>query len=196
MADPRIEAIFDKMDAPKLRDLLKTLCKHGKFAVEDATGKIEVDGRNIIISNGFVDLTQSDDTDVEDEKEGSEEGSESGSSKEEDEYDVPKLSKQQIQELISSKRKRHTIFRCENCEEEFDIKSNRKGDCWYHPGWKELDEESDVWDDYDDRKHGFAEAHEDDPEYADGFRWDCCGNPGSDKGCKNVRHKVMEEGSD
>ncbi|APA12164.1 hypothetical protein sscle_09g069340 [Sclerotinia sclerotiorum 1980 UF-70] len=196
MADSRFEAIFDEMDAPKLRELLKKLCNHGKFSAEDATGKIEVDGRDIIITSGFVDLTQSDDSDdsnFEDEKEGSEEESESGASNEEDEYHVRKLSKQQIRELISSKRKRGTKFKCENCEEDFDIKSNRKGDCWYHPGWKELDDESDFWADHDDRIHGSPEAFEDDPDYADEFKWDCCDKPGSDNGCKNTRHKVTEE---
>ncbi|TGO19719.1 hypothetical protein BPAE_0337g00100 [Botrytis paeoniae] len=36
--------------------------------VEDSTGKIEVNGSNIVISNGFIDLTQSDGSDGEDER--------------------------------------------------------------------------------------------------------------------------------
>ncbi|KAJ8070658.1 hypothetical protein OCU04_001029 [Sclerotinia nivalis] len=68
MADPKLKIAVDGMNAPKLREILNKLCEHGTFAIEDPTGKIEIDGRNIIISKGFVDLTQSDDSDVDGEQ--------------------------------------------------------------------------------------------------------------------------------
>lgn len=56
------------MNGPRLRELLNKLCECGKFTIYDAMGKIEVDGRNIVISNGFIDLTQSDNSDGEGEE--------------------------------------------------------------------------------------------------------------------------------
>ncbi|KAI9642674.1 hypothetical protein NHQ30_008405 [Ciborinia camelliae] len=195
MAHQRIEAMLNDMEAPKLRELLKTLCQRGKFAVEDAMGKIEVDGRNIVIGNEFVDLTRSDDGDESDEEKDSEEDEEEEEEEEEDEDDVPALSKQQIRQLISSKKRNFNIFECENCKEDFDIENNTKVDCWYHPGEKEVDDESRIWADHDYRVHGEPDRHENDPTFADGFEWTCCENSGDAKGCKNTRHKVMEEGS-
>ncbi|KAF7908125.1 uncharacterized protein EAF01_003880 [Botrytis porri] len=68
MGNPRLKTAFDGMDAPRLRELLNKLCESGKFTVDDPMGKIEVDGRNIVVSNGFIDLTQSDDSDGKDEQ--------------------------------------------------------------------------------------------------------------------------------
>ncbi|ESZ89899.1 hypothetical protein SBOR_9711 [Sclerotinia borealis F-4128] len=231
MGDPRVEAVLDKIHASEMRDLLKTLCRHGKFVVKVSSGEIEIDGRNIIIkkdfnfksSNDVEEKDEKEDTegglgnssldgvdedgvdedgvdedgvpDVEDEKEDTEEGSESDSLEEFDEDDVPALSKQQIQELISSKKRKLHMFKCEHCKEEFDIENNWKRDCWYHPGEKDVDDESDFWDDHDEQSHGDPSLREDDPDFADGFIWDCCEGSGSATGCKNTRHKVTEEGS-
>ncbi|KAF7932816.1 uncharacterized protein EAE98_004115 [Botrytis deweyae] len=68
MGNPRLKNAFDGMNAPRLRELLNKLCECGKFTIDDAMGKIEVEVRNIVISNGFIDLTQSDDSDGEGER--------------------------------------------------------------------------------------------------------------------------------
>ncbi|QSZ32063.1 hypothetical protein DSL72_001632, partial [Monilinia vaccinii-corymbosi] len=112
--------------------------------------------RNIVISEGFVDLTGNDDSDFEDENKDTGEASGDGnSSREEDENDVPALSKQQIQQLIASRKRNCHMFRCENCKNEFDIENNGKKDCWYHPGVKEVYDGDDFWADHDDDAMGF-----------------------------------------
>lgn len=68
MSNPRLKTAFDGMEAPRLRELLSKLCECGRFTIDDPTGKIEVDGRKIIILNGFIDLTGSDDSDGEDQQ--------------------------------------------------------------------------------------------------------------------------------
>lgn len=57
-------------------------------------------------------------------------------------------------------------------------------------GMKIANDESDFWADHDVDCHGPYEAFEDDPDFADGFLWDCCDKPGDDPGCKVTKHKV------
>ncbi|KAF7946199.1 hypothetical protein EAE96_009202 [Botrytis aclada] len=284
MANPRLKTAFDEMDAPRLRELLGKLCECGKFTIEDPTGKIEVDGRNIVISNGFIDLTQSDNSDSEEEQDkdgevgsygdnedelakknedegevaekkqqvgtmggqkideaiemfksadqqtnrGDEEGfeDEEGYSDKEsetdswhnsadDDDDVPALRKSEIKELlvskkkyleemyakeekrlrdlVASKKRNLTIFECENCGFDFDIEDNAKGDCFFHPGERQLDEnyrEDWLWPNY-----GEPWKSVDDPEYADRFFWTCCEGAADAEGCVDTRHKALEEGS-
>ncbi|KAF7931091.1 uncharacterized protein EAE97_009300 [Botrytis byssoidea] len=237
MSDPRLKTAFDGMNARRLRELLNKLCECGKFTIHDSMGKIEVDDRNIIISNGFIDLTQSDDSDGEGEENNngelgsyndnedelatekgddeevtivdsarwteleaaeinqragtmgeqkideaigivkspdqdtnkgndevhSEEESETYSlDNSDDEKDVPALRKSEIKELllskkdyleeiyaekekrlrllVASKKRNLKIFECENCGSDFNIEENKKGDCSFHPGERELDE--------------------------------------------------------
>ena len=47
-----------------------------------------------------------------------------------------------------------------------------------------------MWDDHDENCHGQCESFEDDPDYAEGFIWECCDKPGDDEGCKTTRHKA------
>lgn len=98
---------------------------------------------------------------------------------------------------------------CENCKERFDITSNCVRDCYWHEGKivppivlssescsnmlagdKELDYESDIWADHDERCHGLMDSFEDDPHYADGFRWTCCDADAANEGCKYTKHKA------
>ncbi|KAF7882404.1 uncharacterized protein EAF02_005767 [Botrytis sinoallii] len=295
MGNPRLKNAFDGMNAPKLRELLNKLCECGKFTIDDAMGKIEVEGRNIVISNGFIDLTQSDDSDGEGEqnknggfgsyndndelakeegdngevafvdnadlseledmetnqqlgtmgeqkmdeeaglvksadqqtnkddeeafegKEGySEEKSESDSwDNSDDDNDVPALRKSEIKKLLSSKKdyleemyaekekhlrvlvaskKRNLeIFECENCGSDFNIEDNKKGDCFFHPGERELDEN--YVEDYHWPDHGEPWKSVDDPEYADRFIWSFCEGYSDADACIFTRHKALEEGS-
>jgi hypothetical protein len=55
---------------------------------------------------------------------------------------------------------------------------------------KTVDYESDFWADHDENCHGPYEAFEDDPDYAEGFIWDCCDKPGDNEGCKATKHKA------
>ncbi|KAK5675881.1 hypothetical protein LTS10_011613 [Elasticomyces elasticus] len=85
--------------------------------------------------------------------------------------------------------KRQRYETCMKCEEEYDVQVNEKGMCVYHPGSKEVDGDSDTWADHDWRCHGEPDAHVDDPDYADGFMWDCCEAPVSAEGCETDRHR-------
>lgn len=88
-------------------------------------------------SSKLVDLTYSKDGFISQEEE--------SSNNSDTEHDVPALTEQEIRELISPRQKElmdyvaselHnlTIFLCENCDKEFNIKHNTKGSCPYHPG--------------------------------------------------------------
>jgi hypothetical protein len=55
---------------------------------------------------------------------------------------------------------------------------------------KTVDYESDFWADHDVNCHGPYEAFEDDPDFAEGFIWECCDKPGDDEGCKSTKHKA------
>lgn len=53
---------------------------------------------------------------------------------------------------------------------------------------KDLDDEASIWDDFEDDWANPCDF-EDDPEYADGFKWSCCENRGDHEGCKSTKHK-------
>ncbi|KAH0543830.1 hypothetical protein FGG08_001869 [Glutinoglossum americanum] len=72
---------------------------------------------------------------------------------------------------------------CENCGQEFDVTLNKRGD-------KTVDFDSDFWADHDVNCHGPYDAFEDDADYAEGFVWDCCDEPGDNEGCKATKHKT------
>ena len=57
-------------------------------------------------------------------------------------------------------------------------------------GMKTVDYDSDMWADHDEDCHGSYESFIDDPNYAEGFAWDCCDQPGDDEGCKSTKHKA------
>ncbi|KAK5738027.1 hypothetical protein LTR17_006270 [Elasticomyces elasticus] len=62
----------------------------------------------------------------------------------------------------------------------------------HHPGEKEVDYDSDIWADHDDRCHGYPEALVNDPDYAWGMKWSCCGRSGDEGACSggNARQRV------
>ncbi|KAG9228922.1 hypothetical protein BJ875DRAFT_362651, partial [Amylocarpus encephaloides] len=80
-------------------------------------------------------------------------------------------------------------IKCENCEEEFDVRSNERGDCVWHPGDKELADDSSFWDDHDWQCHGDPNDFVDDAAYDEGFIYSCCEKSGGAEGCKVTRHK-------
>ncbi|KAK4540252.1 hypothetical protein LTR36_009657 [Oleoguttula mirabilis] len=86
-------------------------------------------------------------------------------------------------------RKRKRLETCKHCHEEYDIITNAKGDCVYHPDEKDVDDESSTWDDHDERCHGDPYSLMDDPTYEDGYRWICCDKRGGEDGCVASRRK-------
>jgi hypothetical protein len=101
---------------------------------------------------------------------------------------------------------------CEDCEEQFDLGDNLRGWCVWHPGAplpfktlyqsiflqhglrsnsgdKEIDEDHETWDDWEEGMRGPMEDTASDSEFAGGYIWTCCQKRGDEDGCKETRHK-------
>ncbi|KAM3414871.1 hypothetical protein BST61_g10014 [Cercospora zeina] len=90
------------------------------------------------------------------------------------------------------KRKAYEI--CKNCKGEYSVENNYKGSCVYHSEkYKTVNYDSDIWADHDDACHGPPEAHENDPDYDEGFWWECCEEDGGSIGCVVSRHEPKED---
>jgi hypothetical protein len=46
-----------------------------------------------------------------------------------------------------------------------------------------------MWCDWDEECHGYCASFIDDPEYADGFAWTCCGEAGDEMTCSGSKHE-------
>lgn len=60
-------------------------------------------------------------------------------------------------------------------------------------GRKNPDYDADTWDDHDENIHGRLSDLGDDPEYTDGYMWDCCERRGDDIGCRRGMHKARNQ---
>lgn len=60
-------------------------------------------------------------------------------------------------------------------------------------GYRTTDLYDTIWADHDPKKDGAIESLIDHPDFEDRWIWSCCSQFGSDWGCKNTRHKVLEE---
>ncbi|CAK1368187.1 hypothetical protein CB0940_11133 [Cercospora beticola] len=99
-------------------------------------------------------------------------------------------STQEKQPTTSLKRKAYEI--CKNCNAEYQVNDNRKGDCVYHDGNKEVNHDADTWADHDENVHGLPEDLMSDSTYEEGFIWDCCDESGSADGCVVSKHVPKE----
>ncbi|GIZ49415.1 hypothetical protein CKM354_001244500 [Cercospora kikuchii] len=99
-------------------------------------------------------------------------------------------STQEKQPITSLKRKAYEI--CKNCNAEYQVNDNRKGDCVYHDGNKEVNDDADTWADHDENVHGHPEDLMSDSTYEEGFIWDCCDETGSADGCVVSKHEPKE----
>ncbi|KIW91266.1 uncharacterized protein Z519_08162 [Cladophialophora bantiana CBS 173.52] len=55
--------------------------------------------------------------------------------------------------------------------------------------YKEVDCNLHFWDDHDPDCHGDPGSFVDDPDYQEGFIWDCCDEDGNAEGCETSRHR-------
>lgn len=67
-------------------------------------------------------------------------------------------------------------------------------DCVYHSGEMEVDDDSYVWADHDERCHGTIDSDFCRKEYPAGFTWTCCDQTGDVEGCTMGRHEKGELG--
>ncbi|KAF2220970.1 hypothetical protein BDZ85DRAFT_283871 [Elsinoe ampelina] len=87
----------------------------------------------------------------------------------------------------ASKRKRYE--HCINCEEEFDVNFNDEEACRWHDGELEVDWDGDFWADHDEDCHGTIDTEDMREENPEGFKWDCCDEPGDAEGCQVGEHE-------
>ncbi|KAM0141931.1 hypothetical protein ACHAP3_001924 [Botrytis cinerea] len=197
MIDSRLCEEFEKMDAPQLRDLLKLICDNKGFTLKHRHGKLFIKPEKVFFGvDGFHDGKPrlNNFTDCDNYTEG-------GRGVEIEVEDVPIKSKCEIYELVTASKRKHpgrsqTMFKCENCCSDFCIDNNPSNDCLWHPGQKTTDLDDIIWADHDSKRDGAIESLIDHPDFEDRWIWTCCSQLGSDWGCRNTRHKVLEEVKD
>ncbi|KAI0187708.1 hypothetical protein EV127DRAFT_483141 [Xylaria flabelliformis] len=91
----------------------------------------------------------------------------------------------------NKKRAASDIRICEECKEAFSVDDNPSDACQYHPGSLEMDDESSVWDDWEDCRSGDRFSKETEEEYPEGFTWDCCNQRGDSPGCTRDSHSAL-----
>ncbi|TQV90184.1 hypothetical protein IF1G_11135 [Cordyceps javanica] len=79
---------------------------------------------------------------------------------------------------------------CVRCEKAFTLKDNGNEACIYHKGLLEPDYDSDFWADYDEKVCGDVDTKSNRKDYPDGFYWSCCGELGSEDGCRTGDHQA------
>ncbi|KUJ21422.1 uncharacterized protein LY89DRAFT_730202 [Mollisia scopiformis] len=110
------------------------------------------------------------------------------------EFTTPRRSKRRADEaeedVLGSRKRRLTApLLCTNCNKEYNASENTRGVCRKHSGHKEVDPNRDhVWCDWDDYVHGRPESYINNPEYAEGFVWSCCGEYSNVKRCTTSKH--------
>ncbi|GBE88227.1 hypothetical protein BKA93DRAFT_736658 [Sparassis latifolia] len=76
---------------------------------------------------------------------------------------------------------------CMHCEEEYDASTRRRtGECRYHSGDLEVDEDSFV--DWDEDCHGPMDTPAKRRAWPENFIWNCCDADGRSEGCEDAKH--------
>ncbi|KAJ3571161.1 hypothetical protein NP233_g3938 [Leucocoprinus birnbaumii] len=96
-------------------------------------------------------------------------------------------------EFITLNRETHSIVprweTCPNCDEDYDVNTEREdGECLFHPGELEVDE--DFFADHDEDVHGPMDTEENRASFPEGFIWSCCEGRGHAPGCVEDRHQA------
>ncbi|WPH03746.1 Hypothetical protein R9X50_00662900 [Acrodontium crateriforme] len=90
--------------------------------------------------------------------------------------------------------KRKAYETCENCKAEFHVMNNKDGDCVYHDGEIDVDDESSVWDDYDDYNPDPSSSEVmNDPGFKEGYIMSCCEKRPYEKGCVKSKHEAKDQ---
>ena len=78
-------------------------------------------------------------------------------------------------------------------DDDDDDNDDDDDDDYHHPGDLEIDYDSGVWDDWDERCHGPIDSQSNRREYPDGFVWSCCDKQGDEGGCIRRVGTTIEE---
>ena len=196
-----LEEAIDTIDHVRLRRLVKQCCKSNEPLRKELENILLVHRRDVIPYH--TDSFSEDNLGSDEE---SSQKDEEGNRGEDDTSEYPVLKKRK--QIAAAEDKMLPRFAmCMNCEAEFNVTVNQKGDCLWHPGIhdvskrrcfdanmlqgvKEVDWNSDFWADHDENCHGPIEGFQDDPDMAEGFIWSCCEKLGDEGGCKSTKHKA------
>ncbi|TVY39472.1 hypothetical protein LOCC1_G005421 [Lachnellula occidentalis] len=189
LSAPLVEAL-NKASANRLRDLLMMVCRQHPAAKALVEREFLVPKREVV---PYHANTESEDGNSESEEE-TESDSENESVEENAQHQV--IARYIAPASTSVKRKAEASMdnelfprfaKCENCNEEFDVTKNERGDCE-----KEVCDDDDFWADHDDDCHGdpYSSDLMNDSTYEDGYKWTCCDQLGSNEGCKQTKHST------
>lgn len=78
---------------------------------------------------------------------------------------------------------------CFNCDQEFDVTRNKKGDCVWHETDAEAIVDHDVFADHDPDCHGPYDQDWIRDEWPEAFEYECCGKDLTSKGCRVTKHE-------
>ena len=194
----------------RIRSVLRNVCNNSEeasalalkfFAVPEERVR-----REVVEQNHNSDLNSTEKGEAEEEESDEEDESDiENKDEEEDEDEDTDEPEDRVSAAASSslKRVRPRLATCKNCSEEFDVATNDKRSCMWHPsrvpaflypgcsyrhilGRMEPDYNSDFWADHDEDCHGRIEDLGD--EYPEGFMFPCCRQPGDSDGYKRTRY--------
>lgn len=77
---------------------------------------------------------------------------------------------------------------CTICDIRYDSSRNNKKKCVFHNGEKMVDRDWEFWDGNYEYDEDALEEVGDDPDWGEGFMWDCCGGRGGCRGCVEMVH--------
>jgi hypothetical protein len=120
-----LKTAIDTMDHMRLRLLVKNYCETMQPLREDLEKSLLVPGRKVIRYHA-----DSESEDREEEEEGIDNGDES----DQDGAEIEKVEKPVHHISIGDEELTPRFVTCVNCNEEFDISANEKGECAWHPG--------------------------------------------------------------
>ncbi|KAH6663349.1 hypothetical protein B0J14DRAFT_609262 [Halenospora varia] len=181
-----VEKVIQTLSESKLRFLVQSQLRDNPIFVNTIENLYLVKGKNII---RYHEDTESEDRG---ESEESELGEFSDADEDVESEDADAKAERKRREKVILVEDEEVVPKnaiCENCKEEFELDGNERGDCVWHPGHKELNDEEDFWADHDPDCHGDPESFIDDSDFAEGFIWTCCDKAGDADGCKETKHK-------
>ncbi|PVH96151.1 hypothetical protein DM02DRAFT_659501 [Periconia macrospinosa] len=80
------------------------------------------------------------------------------------------------------KRKRFEV--CMKCKKEYNVEQNNDEACaWHHGQLLFINDDHDIWIDYDDRVYGPMDSKENQEMWPTAFLWGCCDKRADAKGC-------------
>ncbi|KAI9772502.1 MAG: hypothetical protein M1840_000707 [Geoglossum simile] len=162
--------VIESLGIELLRKELRFVCQEFPAVVRALGSRLLVQGKDVVRYHADTD---------------SEDGEGVGMAWEESGSESDRESSKRKLIVIGSEEYTARMAMCENCGKEFDVTASDDP-----TGEKDVDDEPEFWAPLLIRGRGPSEATADDPDYAMGYAWDCCGEPGDNEGCKSTKHRA------